>query len=161
MVRATIVTCGGLAPGLNVVIREIVMSLWYNYGVRHIWGIKWGYQGFYMGDARLDKDQYWVQLTPKMVVDIHHQGGTIVGSSRGKFDKEKIIERLRMRNINMVFCVGGDGTHRAIEQLGQSIKEEKLQIALVGVPKTIDNDIPIIDKTFGFDTAVEVWNIII
>ena len=156
-VRAAIVTCGGLAPGLNVVIRELVMSLWYNYGVTNIWGVKWGYKGFHAGDKDLAKDKYWIPLNPNMVKDIHHQGGTIIGSSRGNFKGEEMVQRLTERGINQVYCVGGDGTHRAILQLGKIITQKKLKIALIGVPKTIDNDIPIYDKTFGFDTAVEVY----
>lgn len=105
-VKACIVTCGGLCPGMNVVIREIVMSLWYNYEVKEIFGIKWGYKGFY--------DETWQKLTPSDVSEIHKKGGTILGSSRGGFDGEKIIEALLKRGISQVYIVGGDGTHRGL-----------------------------------------------
>ena len=91
---------------MNVVIREIVMSLWYNYEVKEIFGIKWGYKGFY--------DETWQKLTPSDVSEIHKKGGTILGSSRGGFDGEKIIEALLKRGISQVYIVGGDGTHRGL-----------------------------------------------
>lgn len=94
-VKAAIVTCGGLCPGLNVVIREIVMSLWFNYEVREIYGIKWGYKGFYS-----DTDNNWVRLKPSQVSDIHKQGGTFLGSSRGGFDGDKILDELVKRNVS-------------------------------------------------------------
>jgi 6-phosphofructokinase 1 len=146
-VRAAIVTCGGLCPGLNVVIRELVMCLWYNYGVKHIYGIKYGFKGFYSHE--------WEPLTPKVVVDIHHLGGTILGSSRGGFDSEKIIQAMKDNQINQVYVVGGDGTHRGIDVLYREIARQQLAISVCGIPKTIDNDIPIIDKSFGFETSVE------
>ena len=94
-VRACIVTCGGLCPGLNVVIREIVMSLWFNYEVKTIYGVKWGYKGFYT-----DIENNWIKLTPGDVSGIHKNGGTMLGSSRGGFDGEKIIESLIAKKIN-------------------------------------------------------------
>jgi 6-phosphofructokinase 1 len=111
-VKAAIVTCGGLCPGLNTVIREVVMSLWYNYEVKEIYGIKWGYKGFYT-----DVDTNWLKLKPKDVSDIHKQGGTFLGSSRGGFDGEKIINSLLERGISQVYIIGGDGTHRGINAL--------------------------------------------
>lgn len=149
-VKVAIVTCGGLCPGLNVVIREIVMSLYYNYGVKTIYGIKWGYAGFYE-----DNYKHWIPLTPKEVTDIHTQGGTILGSSRGGFDADKILNACVAKGINMIFGIGGDGTHRGIAALSEEIRARKLKIVLGGVPKTIDNDIPLIDRSFGFQSAVE------
>jgi 6-phosphofructokinase 1 len=149
-VRAAIVTCGGLCPGLNVVIREIVMSLYYNYEAKEIWGVKWGYKGFYSGDDN------WMRLDPKVVKNIHKQGGTILGSSRGGFDGEKILAALSERGINQVYVIGGDGTHRGVNALIQKAIEKKLMISFVGIPKTIDNDIPLIDSSFGFNTSCEV-----
>eukprot|EP00742_Colponemidia_sp_Colp-10_P002975 GILJ01003175.1.p1 GENE.GILJ01003175.1~~GILJ01003175.1.p1 ORF type:complete len:544 (-),score=79.01 GILJ01003175.1:135-1766(-) len=146
-VRAAIVTCGGLCPGLNVVIREIVMTLYYNYGVKQIFGVPYGYRGFYDFD--------WRQLIPSEIAHIHLLGGTILGSSRGGFDLDKIIDSLLLKGINQVYVVGGDGTHRGIWALHQEIRRRGLKISVIGVPKTIDNDISIIDKSFGFDTAVE------
>ncbi|EGR34828.1 hypothetical protein IMG5_000550 [Ichthyophthirius multifiliis] len=146
-VKAAIVTCGGLCPGLNVVIRELFMCLYYNYGVKEIYGIKYGYRGFYQYE--------WELLTVERVKNIQREGGTILGTSRGGFDKDKMVENLIKRGINQVYCLGGDGTHRGINILFQEIMAKKLNITIVGIPKTIDNDIPIIDKSFGFETSVE------
>lgn len=146
-VRACIVTCGGLCPGLNVVIREIFNTLYYNYKVKVIYGIKFGYKGFYAYD--------WEELNPLKVKHIHTQGGTVLGSSRGGFDANKIIDKLVEYKINQVYCVGGDGTHRAINVLYQELAKRRLNIAVIGIPKTIDNDIAVIDKSFGFETAIE------
>jgi 6-phosphofructokinase 1 len=149
-VKAAIVTCGGLCPGLNVVIREIVMSLYYNYEAKEIWGVKWGYKGFYSGD------DCWMKLEPKVVKNIHKLGGTILGSSRGGFDADKILNSLEARGINQVYVIGGDGTHRGCNALIKRSIERKMVISFVGIPKTIDNDIPIIDSSFGFNTSCEV-----
>ena len=146
-VKACIVTCGGLCPGLNVVIRELVMSLRYNYGVQDIFGIKWGYSGFY-------DDESWVRLTPDDVKEIHTQGGTVLGTSRGGFDGQRIAAEMLKRGINMGFFIGGAGTHRGIKELTKIFRQKKEKVILVGIPKTIDNDIPIIDRSFGLDSAV-------
>jgi len=148
-VKVAIVTCGGICPGLNVVIRELVMSLYFNYGVRTIYGIKWGYSGFYM------HEESWITLDPKYVADIHLQGGTILGTSRGGFDGVKITDSIEAKGINMIFSIGGDGTHRGIMALSKEFQKRNLKIVLAGIPKTIDNDIPIIDRSFGFETAIE------
>lgn len=112
-----------------------------------MYGIQNGYRGFY--------ELPWKVLTPQYVSPIHEQGGTILGSSRGGFDLDKILAALEEKGINMVFIIGGDGTHRGGLALlkGATAKHVKLSVACV--PKTIDNDIAVIDKTFGFDTAVE------
>eukprot|EP00826_Nyctotherus_ovalis_P004269 TRINITY_DN1090_c0_g2_i2.p1 TRINITY_DN1090_c0_g2~~TRINITY_DN1090_c0_g2_i2.p1 ORF type:complete len:471 (-),score=106.41 TRINITY_DN1090_c0_g2_i2:832-2199(-) len=148
-VRAAIVTCGGLCPGLNVVIREVVMALWWNYKVRKIWGVRWGYNGFYSG-----KENY-VELTPEKVKEIHHLGGSILGAGRDIFDAEKILNAIIEQGVNQVYVIGGDGTHKGILELAKLVKARNLRIALVGVPKTIDNDIKIIDNSFGFSSAVQ------
>lgn len=148
-VKAAIVTCGGLCPGLNVVIREIVMTLWFNYKVKEIWGVRWGYSGFYCAG------QNYVTLNPEKVKDIHQLGGSVLGAGRDEFKADKILDAIVERNINQVYIIGGDGTHKGIMLLAKAIKERKLRIALVGVPKTIDNDIQIIDYSFGFSSAVE------
>ncbi len=148
-VNAAIVTCGGLCPGLNVVIREIVMTLWWNYKVRKIWGVRWGYHGFFApGDN-------YVSLTPEKVKDIHQLGGSILGAGRDVFDKDKIVDAIVEKKINQVYVIGGDGTHKGIMGLAEAVKARGLRIALVGVPKTIDNDIQIIDYSFGFSSAVQ------
>lgn len=147
-VKAAIVTCGGLCPGLNVVIRELVMSLYYNYGTTEIYGILNGYQGFYTeGCIR--------RLLPADVVDIHTLGGTILKSSRGGWDLAKISDSIEQNGFNQIYIIGGDGTHRGIKALVDEMENRNLTVFVAGVPKTIDNDIPIIDKSFGFDTSVE------
>ncbi len=147
-VRACIMSCGGLCPGINVVIRELVMALRYNYGVAEIYGIKWGFLGFTKKDC-------WVRLNPEDVKEIHLLGGTVLGTSRSGFDGEEIAKQLIKNNINMVFFIGGDGTHRGIKELSKILKEKKKKIILVGIPKSIDNDMPIIDKSFGLESAIQ------
>lgn len=149
--KACIVTCGGLCPGLNVVIRELYMCLHYNYEVSDIYGIRWGYKGFYT-----DVDKNWVKLTSDMVKNIHKEGGTILGSSRGGFDGDKILDSLISNEITHCFIIGGDGTHRGVHALQARAIERNNVISFIGVPKTIDNDIPLIDYSFGFHTSVEV-----
>ncbi|VFQ84692.1 unnamed protein product [Cuscuta campestris] len=146
-VNACIVTCGGLCPGLNTVIREIVHSLDYMYGVRKVLGIDGGYRGFYAKNT--------INLTPKLVNDIHKRGGTIIGTSRGGHDTTKIVESIQDRGINQVYIIGGDGTQKGAAAIYEEVKRRGLKVSVAGIPKTIDNDIPVIDKSFGFDTAVE------
>eukprot|EP00897_Mesotaenium_endlicherianum_P010169 jgi/Mesen1/9180/ME000591S08504 len=146
-VRAAIVTCGGLCPGLNTVIREIVCGLWTQYGVHDILGIDGGYRGFYARNT--------VALNPKMVNDIHKRGGTVLGTSRGGHDTAKIVDSIVDRGINQVYIIGGDGTQRGALVIHKELKARGLKVAVAGIPKTIDNDIAVIDKSFGFDTAVE------
>ncbi len=149
-VTAAIVTCGGLCPGLNNVIRAIVMGLYHGYGVRSIFGIKYGLQGF------IPKFGHpLIPLTPDIVSDIHEQGGTILGSSRGAQSIEKIVDTLERQNMNILFIIGGDGTLRAAEKIENEISARNLKIAVVAVPKTIDNDISFVSRSFGFETAVD------
>jgi 6-phosphofructokinase 1 len=146
--RAAIVTCGGLCPGLNDVIAGLVRNLTYHYKVRRVIGIRNGYQGFipaYGHDV--------VELSPESVRDISVDGGTVLGTSRGHQDPEEIVDCLERLNINMLFVIGGDGSMRGAMQIVRVITERGLRIAVVGVPKTIDNDIPLIDQSFGFQTA--------
>ncbi|KAK4770041.1 hypothetical protein SAY87_030573 [Trapa incisa] len=146
-VHACIVTCGGLCPGLNTVIREIVCGLNYMYGATRILGIDGGYRGFYSKNT--------INLTTRVVNDIHKRGGTILGTSRGGHDTSKIVDSIQDRNINQVYIIGGDGTQKGAAVIYQEIRRRGLKVAVAGIPKTIDNDIPVIDKSFGFDTAVE------
>ncbi|KAF7817095.1 ATP-dependent 6-phosphofructokinase 6-like [Senna tora] len=146
-VHACIVTCGGLCPGLNTVIREIVCGLSYMYGVNKILGIDGGYRGFYSKNT--------ITLTPKVVNDIHKRGGTILGTSRGGHDTNKIVDSIQDRGINQVYIIGGDGTQRGASVIYEEVRRRGLKVVIAGIPKTIDNDIPVIDKSFGFDTAVE------
>jgi 6-phosphofructokinase 1 len=146
-VQAAIVTCGGLCPGLNTVIRELVCSLHHMYGVTRVLGIEGGYRGFYARNT--------ITLTPSSVNNIHKRGGTILGTSRGGHDTNKIVDSIQDRGINQVYIIGGDGTQRGASVIFEEVRRRGLKCSVVGIPKTIDNDIPIIDKSFGFDTAVE------
>ncbi|KAK2984258.1 hypothetical protein RJ640_010217 [Escallonia rubra] len=197
-VRAAIVTCGGLCPGMNTVIRELVVGLWELYGVRDIFGVKSGYRGFYSGEAA-------VRLDPKMVHNWHRRGGTLLETSRGGFDLDKIVNAIQDRGFNQglgllapfraftfrlqilgfrfvaehteclrilpflaltgkwmsayneqVYVIGGDGTLRGAVKIFNEIRRRKLEIAVTGIPKTVDNDVGIIDRSFGFHTAVEM-----
>ncbi|MBW1972728.1 MAG: ATP-dependent 6-phosphofructokinase [Deltaproteobacteria bacterium] len=149
-VKAAIVTCGGLCPGINDVIRAIVLTLYYTYGVRNIVGVKYGLQGF------IPKYGHeFVELSPDVVSGIHQLGGTVLGTSRGPQNIEEVVDCLEMTNIDMLFIIGGDGTLKAGEEIHQEIKRRDLKISIIGIPKTIDNDIALIARSFGFDTAVE------
>jgi len=149
-VCAGIVTCGGLCPGLNNVIRAIVMCLWYRYGTKRIFGFQYGYRGF-LPQFHLPI----MDLTPEVVEDIHREGGTILGSSRGVGGHtEEIVDALERMNINLLFTIGGDGTQKGALAIAQEAIKRNLKIAVVGVPKTIDNDLSFVQKSFGFETAV-------
>ncbi len=146
--RAGIVTCGGLCPGFNDVIRALVMELHHRYGVRKIYGFRNGYQGFF---ARHGRDFF--DLTPELVSEINEDGGTLLGTSRGEQEPGEIVDCLERMNINMLFAIGGDGTIRGAIEIVKAIEERAAKIAVVGIPKTIDNDIMFIDHSFGFQTA--------
>jgi 6-phosphofructokinase 1 len=148
--RAAIVTCGGLCPGINAVVRALVMQLWYRYNCRDILGIRYGYGG--LGH---DADPPLV-LDPETVAAIHTLGGTMLGTSRGTPPTAELVDSLVRHEIDVLFTIGGDGTMRGAAALHDEIAKRGLEIAVVGVPKTIDNDIPFVRRTFGFDTAVAV-----
>ncbi|KAL0733639.1 hypothetical protein Bca4012_009849 [Brassica carinata] len=147
-VKAAIITCGGLCPGLNDVIRHIVITLEI-YGVKNIVGIPFGYKGF------SDKDLTEMPLSRKVVQNIHLSGGSLLGVSRGGPSVSEIVDSMEERGINMLFVLGGNGTHAGANAIHNECRKRKMKVAVVGVPKTIDNDILHMDKTFGFDTAVE------
>jgi len=149
-VKACIITCGGLCPGLNDVIKSIVECLEFEYNCKEVWGIRWGYRGFYENFPN-----HWMKLDKEKVKGIQNIGGTILGSSRGGFDGEKIIDAIKKRGINQIYLIGGDGTHRGINQLRLLLKEANIKCSICGIPKTIDNDVPLIDRSFGFNTAVQ------
>ncbi|MEJ2171019.1 MAG: ATP-dependent 6-phosphofructokinase, partial [Desulfobacterales bacterium] len=149
--KCALVSCGGLCPGLNDIIRSIVLELHYGYGVRNIIGIRYGLQGFI---PRYGHDL--IDLTPRTVVNIHDRGGTVLGSSRGPQDIDEIIDSLERMNIGLLFMIGGDGTLTAAGRIAETILKRGLKIGVVGVPKTIDNDIHMVSRSFGFDTAVDV-----
>lgn len=147
--KVGVVTCGGICPGLNDVIRGIVMTSHYGYGVAGIYGFKYGFAGL-----NPDLGHPVVELTPPIVRDIHTDGGTILGTSRGPQDPEVMVDTLERMNIRLLFAIGGDGTFRAALKLHEEIKKRGVKIGIICIPKTIDNDIALVDRTFGFDTAV-------
>lgn len=149
-VRAGIVTCGGLCPGLNNVIRSLVLELQHGYGVREILGFRDGYQGL---DPWRGKEP--IALTREFVEDIHKEGGTKLNTSRGPVDVSVAVDNLIRRKINMLFVIGGDGTQRGGEALYQEAKTRGYPLAVVGIPKTIDNDVAFVSRSFGYVTAVE------
>ena len=146
--RAGIVTCGGLCPGLNDVIRGLTLSLLRVYGVQRVYGFCNGFQGFLPASPRSV-----IELTPEVVSDINEHGGTILGSSRGEQPPATVVDTLQRLGINLLFVIGGDGTIRAAMKIVGEIASRDAPIAVVGIPKTIDNDIMYIDQSFGFQTA--------
>ncbi|MCK4627343.1 MAG: ATP-dependent 6-phosphofructokinase, partial [Phycisphaerae bacterium] len=145
-----IVTCGGLCPGLNDVIRTITLTLAWQYKVKTIFGFRYGYAGL---SSNALKDP--IILTPEIVDEIHTKGGSILASSRGPQEVDDMIDHLVKRDIGLLFVIGGDGTLRGAGALAEGIKARGLSIGVVGIPKTIDNDITGIEQSFGFSTAVE------
>ncbi len=147
--KCGIVTCGGLCPGLNDVIRAVVLCLFYHYGVRTVFGFRYGYEGltYRYGHAPLD-------LNPETVRNIHKEGGTLLGTSRGPQDVVEMVDTLERMNVGLLFTVGGDGTLRGARAIAEEIGRRGLKIGVVGIPKTIDNDISQVDASFGFETAV-------
>ena len=148
--KAAIVTAGGLCPGLNNVIRSTYFHLRANYGVPQVLGIRYGYQG--LNPAAGESP---VLLTDEMVEEIHEIGGTILGSSRGEHPPQVMVDFLEREAVNLLFCVGGDGTQRGAHAIAVEAARRKLPLAVVGIPKTIDNDIPHVWRSFGFATALE------
>ncbi|MCX5850208.1 MAG: ATP-dependent 6-phosphofructokinase [Deltaproteobacteria bacterium] len=148
--KAAIVTCGGLCPGINDVIRSITTALFYNYNVKNIVGVKYGLRG--LNSVYGHK---LMKLSPETVKDITSIGGSILSTSRGPQDTAVIVNSLARLNINILFCIGGDGSIRAAEEITAEVNKRNLKIAIVCIPKTIDNDLNLIQKSFGFDTAIE------
>ncbi len=149
--RAAVVTCGGLCPGINNVIRGVTLCLYHQYGVKKIYGFKYGYEGFIPG-YKHDT----VSLDPEYVESIQQKGGSVLASSRGEQSVEAIVDCLERMDINMLFTIGGDGTMRGASAIAEEIEKRQLNIAVIGIPKTIDNDISFTDNSFGFQTAFSV-----
>ena len=147
--RIAIVTCGGLCPGLNDVIRSIVMESYYRYGVKSVLGIRYGYSGIQANTSSPP-----IELTPEIVENIHKEGGTILGSSRGgSDDKEAIVDNLLNLNVNILYTIGGDGTLKGAHDIAMIALKRGVDLAVIGIPKTIDNDISYIQRSFGFESA--------
>ena len=155
-VTVGIVTCGGLCPGLNDVIRALTFCSLESYGVKRVLGFKYGYEGLVAKYYH-----YPIELTTDNTDEIHEKGGTILKSSRGAQDTEDIIDTLVHYGVNILFTIGGDGTQRGARDIVEGVKKRNLPISVVGIPKTIDNDVSLIQRSFGFETAVEAtWDII-
>jgi len=147
--RAAVVTCGGLCPGVNDVVRAVTMVLWHRYGVRRVLGLRYGYEGLIESPQNTP-----LTLTPEIVEDIHQHGGTILGTSRGPQNVPAMVDFLAAQRINILFTIGGDGTQRGAQAITEEIEQRELPISVIGIPKTIDNDILFTERTFGFETAV-------
>lgn len=153
---AGIVTCGGICPGLNDVIRAITFCCLETYGIKKVLGFPYGFEGLVASYYHQP-----IELTSDMTDEIHEKGGTILKSSRGPQPTEEIVKTLKHFGVNMLFTIGGDGTQRGARDLCAELKKQGLPIAVVGIPKTIDNDISVVQRTFGFDTAVSrAWEIL-
>lgn len=148
--RAGIVTCGGLCPGLNNVIRSLFLELYHGYGVKDVLGFRDGYRGL---DPTRGREPF--ALTPEFVHDIHKDGGTVLGTSRGPVDVGVAVDNLIRRGVNILFTVGGDGTQRGGNEFFQEAQRRGHPLAVVGIPKTIDNDVAFVSRTFGYLTAIE------
>jgi 6-phosphofructokinase 1 len=147
---AAILTCGGLCPGLNDVIRGLVMSLTHHYGVRNVLGVRYGYAGLTPDGLPP------VELTPDNVDEIHRDGGSMLGTSRGAQDVPVMVDQLMKWGVNKLFVIGGDGTQRGAMEISEELSRRNADTAVVGIPKTIDNDILWVDQSFGYDTAVDI-----
>ncbi len=144
-----IVTCGGLCPGLNDVIRSLVLSLHFHYGVKRVHGFRYGFEGLNPAYGHTP-----IELSPELVESIHQQGGSLLGSSRGPQDISTMVDTLVHLDIGIFFIIGGDGTLRGAAAIADEIKRRGLNIAIIAIPKTIDNDISYVDLSFGYETAV-------
>ncbi len=144
-----IVTCGGLCPGLNDVIRSIVLSLYHHYGVTKVYGFRFGYEGLVRRHGHEP-----LKLTPDAISRIHEIGGTVLGSSRGPQDPAEMARTLGDMKIGILFAIGGDGTLRGAQKIAEEAARQGIVLSIIGIPKTIDNDISFVQKTFGFETAV-------
>jgi len=147
--KCGIVTCGGLCPGVNDVIRAIVLGLFYHYGVETVFGFRYGFEGLTYRHGHVP-----LELNHDIVGDIHKKGGTILSSSRGPQDIPEMVDTLERMNVGILFTIGGDGTLRGAKVIAEEIAQRNLKIGVIGIPKTIDNDISFVEQSFGFETAV-------
>ena len=152
--KVALVTCGGLAPGLNNVIQNLVTFLYDRYNVRDIYGVPYGYKGFSHHSQTKKFDFNWKNLDSHTVQNIDFEAGSILGTGRGHSNPSSIVDALVLREINILFTIGGDGTLSGAYAIYQEIKKRNLPISLIGIPKTIDNDVLWVSKTFGFESSV-------
>jgi 6-phosphofructokinase 1 len=148
--RCGIVTCGGLCPGINNVVRGVVLELTHAYGVKEIFGFRYGFEGLV---ARYGHTP--LRLVPELVGSIHQHGGTLLGTSRGSQDPREMVDTLEAMGIGLLFVIGGDGTLRAANKIVAEVERRGLKVGVIGIPKTIDNDIHFIDQSFGFESAFD------
>jgi 6-phosphofructokinase 1 len=148
--KVAIVTCGGLCPGLNNVLRSLYLQLHYHYGVPAVMGIRYGYSGF---SPEASTPPLW--LNAELVNNIHQLGGTLLGTSRGPVSADIIVDFLEQRGISVLFTVGGDGTQRGAHNVVTEIQRRNLKISVIGIPKTIDDDVEYVNRSFGYFTAIE------
>ena len=148
--KCAIVTCGGLCPGLNDVIRAIVLEAYHAYNTPSVLGIRYGLEGFIPSYSH-----NVMELTPASVEHIYQFGGTLLGSSRGPQDPSEIVDALERLNVSVLFVIGGDGSMKAASAIAKEVRRRNIRISIIGIPKTIDNDINFVPQSFGFDTAVD------
>ncbi len=148
--KVAIVTCGGLCPGLNNVIRSLYLQLHYHYGVPAVMGIRYGYSGF---SSEATVSPMW--LNAEIVNNIHQLGGTLLGTSRGPISADIVVDFLEQRGIGVLFTLGGDGTQRGAHDIATEVQRRNLKIAIMGIPKTIDDDVQFVSRSFGYFTAIE------
>jgi 6-phosphofructokinase 1 len=148
--KVAVVTCGGLCPGLNNVIRSLYLQLHYHYGVPAVMGIRYGYSGF---SPEASTPPMW--LNAEIVNHIHQMGGTLLGTSRGPVSADIVVDFLEQRGVSILFTVGGDGTQRGAHDIVTEIQRRKLPISVIGIPKTIDDDVQYVTRSFGYFTAIQ------
>ena len=148
--KGAIVTCGGLCPGLNDVIRAIVLEAYHAYNTPSVLGIRYGLEGFIPSYSH-----NVMELTPASVEHIYQFGGTLLGSSRGPQEPSEIVDALERLNVSVLFVIGGDGSMKAASAIAKEVRQRNIRISIIGIPKTIDNDINFVPQSFGFDTAVD------
>ena len=148
--KCAIVTCGGLCPGLNDVIRAIVLEAYHAYNTPSVLGIRYGLEGFIPSYSH-----NVMELTPASVEHIYQFGGTLLGSSRGPQEPSEIVDALERLNVSVLFVIGGDGSMKAASAIAKEVRQRNIRISIIGIPKTIDNDINFVPQSFGFDTAVD------
>lgn len=148
--KCAIVTCGGLCPGINDVIRAIVLEAHHAYNAPSVLGIRYGLEGFIPS-----YNHKVAELTTKTVEHIHQFGGTVLGSSRGPQSPEAIVDALERMNVSILFVIGGDGSMKAAAAIELEARQRGIRLSVIGIPKTIDNDINFVPLSFGFDTAVD------